>query len=72
MDLSRKPEKNLDARVVLSRDEAGKVTGLKFDFTDLEPVKVKDVKMSALRRGDHPDTVWLRLCQLLEGQSGEL
>lgn len=32
-----------DARVALNRDEAGKVTGLKFDFTDLEPVKVKDV-----------------------------
>ncbi|MFR8426558.1 MAG: hypothetical protein ACLVCH_01965 [Roseburia inulinivorans] len=26
----------------MNRDEAGKVTGLKFDFTDLEPVKVKD------------------------------
>ena len=39
-----KTGKKIDARVVLSRDEAGKVTGLKFDFTDLEPVKVKDVK----------------------------
>ena len=39
-----KTGKKFDARVVLSRDEAGKVTGLKFDFTDLEPVKVKDVK----------------------------
>ena len=38
-----KTGKKFDARVVLSRDEAGKVTGLKFDFTDLEPVKVKDV-----------------------------
>lgn len=37
-----KTGKKFDARVVLSRDEAGKVTGLKFDFTDLEPVKVKD------------------------------
>ena len=39
-----KTGKKFDARVVLNRDEAGKVTGLKFDFTDLEPVKVKDVK----------------------------
>ena len=38
-----KTGKKFDARVVLNRDEAGKVTGLKFDFTDLEPVKVKDV-----------------------------
>ncbi len=37
-----KTGKKFDARVVLNRDEAGKVTGLKFDFTDLEPVKVKD------------------------------
>lgn len=39
-----KTGKKFDARVALNRDEAGKVTGLKFDFTDLEPVKVKDVK----------------------------
>ena len=38
-----KTGKKFDARVALGRDEAGKVTGLKFDFTDLEPVKVKDV-----------------------------
>lgn len=38
-----KTGKKFDARVALNRDEAGKVTGLKFDFTDLEPVKVKDV-----------------------------
>ena len=37
-----KTGKKFDARVALNRDEAGKVTGLKFDFTDLEPVKVKD------------------------------
>lgn len=39
-----KTGKKFDARVALSRDEAGKVTGLKFDFTDLEAPKVKDVK----------------------------
>ncbi len=38
-----KTGKKFDARVALNRDEAGKVTGLKFDFTHLEPVKVKDV-----------------------------
>lgn len=37
-----KTGKKFDARVALNRDEGGKVTGLKFDFTDLEPVKVKD------------------------------
>ena len=36
--------KKFDARVALSKDENGKVTGLKFDFTDLEAPKVKDVK----------------------------
>lgn len=39
-----KTGKKFDARVALNRDEGGKVTGLKFDFTDLEPVKIKDVK----------------------------
>lgn len=39
-----KTGKKFDARVALNCDEGGKVTGLKFDFTDLEPVKVKDVK----------------------------
>ena len=39
-----KTGKKFDARVALSKDETGKVTGLKFDFTDLEPTKVKDVK----------------------------
>lgn len=38
-----KTGKKFDARVALSKDEEGKVTGLKFDFNDLEPVKVKDV-----------------------------
>jgi DNA topoisomerase-3 len=39
-----KAGKKFDARVALSRDENGKVTGLKFDFEDLEAPKVKDVK----------------------------
>ena len=39
-----KTGKKFDSRVALNRDEGGKVTGLKFDFTDLEPVKIKDVK----------------------------
>ncbi len=38
-----KTGKKFDARVALSKNEEGKVTGLKFDFNDLEPVKVKDV-----------------------------
>jgi DNA topoisomerase-3 len=39
-----KAGKKFDARVALNRDENGKVTGLKFDFEDLEAPKVKDVK----------------------------
>lgn len=39
-----KTGKKFDARVALSKDESGKVTGLKFDFTDLEAPKLKDVK----------------------------
>jgi DNA topoisomerase-3 len=38
-----KSGKKFDARVALSKDETGKVTGLKFDFDDVEPVTVKDV-----------------------------
>ncbi len=38
-----KTGKRFDARIALSKDEAGVITGLKFDFNDLEPVKVKDV-----------------------------
>ena len=38
-----KEGKKFDARVALNKDEAGKVTGLKFDFTDLEAPKIKDV-----------------------------
>ena len=39
-----KAGKKFDARVALAKDENGKVTGLKFDFSDLEAPKVKDVK----------------------------
>lgn len=39
-----KTGKKFDARVALAKDANGKVTGLKFDFTDLEAPKVKDVK----------------------------
>jgi len=46
-----KEGKKFDARVALNKDEAGKVTGLKFDFTDLEAPKVKDVKCP-LCKGD--------------------
>ena len=46
-----KEGKKFDARVALNKDESGKVTGLKFDFTDLEPPKVKDVRCP-LCKGD--------------------
>ena len=39
-----KTGKKFDARVALAKDETGKVTGLKFDFVNVEPKKVKDVK----------------------------
>ncbi len=39
-----KTGKRFDGRIALSKDESGKVTGLKFDFEDLESKKVKDVK----------------------------
>lgn len=39
-----KAGKKFDARVALNKDETGKVTGLKFDFTDLEVPKIKDAK----------------------------
>jgi len=38
-----KTGKKFDARIALNKDEEGKVTGLKFDFDDLEEKKVKDV-----------------------------
>ena len=38
-----KSGKRFDARVALSKDENGKVTGLKFDFDHVEAKKVKDV-----------------------------
>ena len=46
-----KEGKKFDARVALNKDETGKVTGLKFDFTDVEAPKVKDVKCP-LCKGD--------------------
>ena len=46
-----KEGKKFDARVALNKDESGKVTGLKFDFTDLEAPKVKDVRCP-LCKGD--------------------
>ena len=39
-----KTGKKFDARVALNKQEDGQITGLKFDFDDLEPQKVKDVK----------------------------
>ena len=38
-----KSGKRFDARVALNKDESGKVTGLKFDFDNVEAKKVKDV-----------------------------
>ncbi len=46
-----KAGKRFDARVALSKNEEGEVTGLRFDFNDLEPVKVKDV-VCPLCKGD--------------------
>lgn len=39
-----KTGKKFDARIALSKDDHGKVTGLKFDFDDVEQQKLKDVK----------------------------
>lgn len=39
-----KAGKKFDARIALSKDEEGKVTGIKFDFEDLEEKRVKDVQ----------------------------
>ena len=39
-----KTGKKFDARIALSKDPEGKVTGLKFDFDDLEQPKLKDAK----------------------------
>ncbi|MBQ6889400.1 MAG: topoisomerase C-terminal repeat-containing protein, partial [Lachnospiraceae bacterium] len=39
-----KAGKKFDARIALSKDEEGKITGLKFDFEDLEQPKLKDVQ----------------------------
>ena len=39
-----KSGKRFDARIALNRDETGKVTGLQFDFNEIEAQRVKDVK----------------------------
>ncbi len=39
-----KSGKKFDARVALAKNEDGKVTGLKFDFEDLEPLTLKDAE----------------------------
>ena len=39
-----KTGKKFDARIVLNKDESGRVTGLKYDFSDVEAPKLKDVK----------------------------
>lgn len=38
-----KAGKKFDARVIFNHDEAGKITGLKFDFDNIEQQKLKDV-----------------------------
>ena len=38
-----KSGKKFDARIALKKEEDGKVTGLRFDFDDVEPKKLKDV-----------------------------
>lgn len=38
-----KAGKKFDARITFNRDETGKITGLKFDFDDIEQQKIKDV-----------------------------
>lgn len=37
-----KTGKKFDARIVLKKEEDGKVSGVGFDFTDLEPIRLKD------------------------------
>ena len=39
-----KTGKKFDARIALHKDESGRVTGLKYDFSDVEAPKLKDVK----------------------------
>ena len=38
-----KSGKKFDARIAFSKDDTGKITGLRFDFDDLEQPKLKDV-----------------------------
>lgn len=46
-----KAGKKFDARIVFAKDENGKITGLKFDFDDLEQPKLKDTQCP-LCKGD--------------------
>ncbi len=46
-----KAGKKFDARIVFAKDENGKITGLKFDFDDVEQLKLKDVQCP-LCKGD--------------------
>ena len=39
-----KTGKKFDARIALNKDESGRITGLKYDFSDVEVPKLKDVK----------------------------
>ena len=39
-----KTGKKFDARIALNKDESGRITGLKYDFSDVEAPKLKDVK----------------------------
>ena len=39
-----KAGKKFDARIVFAKDENGKITGLKFDFDDVEQLKLKDIQ----------------------------
>jgi len=52
-----KAGKKFDARIALSKNEEGKVTGLKFDFDDLEQPKLKDVQCP-LCKGDIVKTMF--------------
>lgn len=56
---------SFDARVTFAKEEDGKITGLKFDFQDVEPKKVEGVSWSALRRRycAYEIRVWLRKLQ---------
>ncbi len=60
-----KMERNLMPVSVWKKDENGK-TVIKFDFEHVEAKKSKRCCLSALWRRDHPDTVWVWMCELYE------